>query len=95
MHEMKIGLLELILIQFIIYMGLFFMSSYIGLLICLVMAPIFFFVLIISLLAEIFDRSKVSRSYYTFMLSGVIVPIVVLMIGLSLDPHALDWLNET
>lgn len=75
-------------------MGLFLMSSYIGLLICLVMAPIFFFVLVISLLAEIFDRSKVSRLYYFFMASGVLVPIIVIIIGISLDPHALDWLNE-
>ncbi|MEE9372672.1 MAG: hypothetical protein V3V00_06425 [Saprospiraceae bacterium] len=91
---MKIGLPELILIQFIIYMGLFLMSSYIGLLICLVMAPIFFFVLIISMLAEVFDRSPVSRSYYTFMASGAIIPLIVLFIGVTMDPHALDWLNE-
>lgn len=91
---MKIGLPELILIQFIFYMALFFMNSYVGLLICLVMAPIFFFILVISLLAELFDRSPVPRSYYLFMASGVVVPLVVLFIGVTMDPHALDWVNE-
>ena len=91
---MKVKLPELILIQFILYMALFMMSRYVGLLICLVMTPIFLFVLIISLLAELFDRSTVPKSYYTFMASGVVVPVIVIIIGIMLDPHALDWLNE-
>ena len=91
---MKVGLLELILIQFIIYMGIYMMDNYTGIMLCLVMAPIFLFILIVALISELLDKSKVPRLYYKFMISGVIMPLLVLFIGVTMDPGALDWLSE-
>ena len=91
---MKIGLIELSLIQFVMYMAIYLLNSYVGIMLCLVMAPIFLFILIVSLIAEFFDRSKVPALYYKFMLTGVIIPLIVLITGITLDPGALDWLNE-
>ena len=91
---MKIGLLELILIQFIIYMGLYLLNSYIGIMICVVMVPICFFTLIVSLISELLDRSKVPTLYYKFMITGFIIPLIILVIGLTLDPNALDWMAD-
>ena len=91
---MSIKLPELILIQFIIYFGIYLLDNYIGIMICLVMSPIFLFVLIISLLAELLDRSTVPKSYYLFMLSGFLIPLVVIVVAIILDPNALKWLEE-
>jgi len=90
----KIGLLELILIQFIIYMGIYLLNSYVGIMICLVMAPICFFTLIVSLISELLDRSKVPKLYYKFMVTGFIIPLIILLVGLTLDPNALDWMTD-
>lgn len=91
---MRLRLPELILIQLIFYIGIYLMSSYIGIMICLVMAPIFLFVLVISLIAEVLDRSKVSKTYYAFMFSGFIIPLIVLIFVVISDPNALKWLEE-
>jgi len=57
------------------------------------MAPIFFFVLMISLLAEAFERSRISKTYFAFMISGCLVPLAVLLFVVVLDPSALKWLE--
>jgi quinol-cytochrome oxidoreductase complex cytochrome b subunit len=75
-------------------MGVYMLDNYTGIMLCLVMAPIFLFILIVALIAELLDRSKVPRLYYKFMITGVIVPILVLIIGVTVDPGALDWLSE-
>ena len=91
---MKIRIPELILIQFIIYLALYLLNHYIGIMLCLVMAPIFLFVLLISLIAEWLEKSAVSRSYYWFMLTGFLVPLFVLVLTIVMDPNALKWLTE-
>ena len=75
-----IGLLEIITIQLILYVGLWLWSDYIASLVSMIFVPSFLALLIIALISELIERSKVPRKYYYFMISTVVIPIVVALL---------------
>lgn len=75
-----IGLTEVVIIQLILYVGLWLWSDYVASLLSIVFVPIFFALLLISLISELIERSKVPRKYYYFMISTIIIPIVVALL---------------
>jgi len=85
------GLTEIALFQVLFYAGFWVMSDYTATLLTLVLPVIFLFLLIISLLAELIDKSKVPKWYFKFMLVSIIVPIltaIVFVLALGAD---FDW----
>ena len=68
---------ELFLIEFIFYLLLWIWNDYLASLVSVIFGTIVFFVLIISLIVEAIERSKVPRSYFWFMLVSILAPIVV------------------
>ncbi|MEL6124710.1 MAG: hypothetical protein AAFR14_13425 [Bacteroidota bacterium] len=91
---MRLGLIEYSLIQVIIYALVYLLDSYIGFLLCLICGSIGAAILVLSLVFELIDRSKVPRSYYLFMLSTVVVPILV-MGGFSMFMvGSFSWMEE-
>ena len=91
---MRIGLSEAFLLQFIGYSIIYFINSYIGFLLCLVISVIAAAILIIASISELVERSKVPASYYTYMVTAILSPIVVLALFSLFDPTSFDWLNE-
>ncbi|MEM9822947.1 MAG: hypothetical protein AAF985_17840 [Bacteroidota bacterium] len=85
--------IELILIQFLFYLVLWLWNDYIASLISAVFACIFFFILLISLVVEWIEPSKVPRSYFVFMLISVLCPILVGVLFFNIMGGNLDWLN--
>lgn len=90
---MRLSLSELSLIQVIFYSLIFLSNQYAGFLICAVATVISAAILLVSLIVELVDRSKVPRYYYRFMLSAVICPLLVLIIFVSFYPDALSWMD--
>ena len=69
---MRIGLPELILVQLILYAGLWLISPYVGFMLSMIVATISAAILVISLIMELVDRSKVPKIYFRFMLTAVL-----------------------
>ena len=89
---MRIGLLEIILLQIILYSGLWILSPYAGFMLSMIVATISAAVLVISLIMELVDRSKVPKIYFRFMLTAVICPIVVALFFIAFYPDAMGWM---
>lgn len=72
-----IGLLEISLIQVVFYSIIWFIDDYFAILITVIMVCILFAVLVISTITELIEKSRVPRSYFTWMIVSTIIPLVV------------------
>ncbi len=90
---MKLGILELSLIQIIMYSLIWLVNSYLGFLLCLIIGSIAAALLILSLILEVIEKSKVPKSYYRFMLSAVLCPSIVMVTFIALYPDAMSWMQ--
>lgn len=91
---MAVGKTEIILGQLIMYSVIFLLNPYIGFMLCLIISVIALGILIVSIGAEIVQRSKVPKGYFHFMLSAILCPIAVIILFTIFDPGAFDWMNE-
>lgn len=76
----RIRPLELFLLETILFLGLWFWNEYVAFLLSLLLASISFFILLIALIAELLERSKVPRAYFWSMGVICIVPILVIIL---------------
>lgn len=71
-----LGPIEVLLIETVIYLALWLYDDYLASLLTLILGGICLAILIISLLVELVERSKVPRWYYYFMAASVLAPIL-------------------
>lgn len=90
---LRLRLLEIFLLQILIYLALWLWNDYIASLISILMAVIFTGILIVAIIAELIEKSKVPRSYFIFMAGSVLIPIVVGFIFLLLTGGKLEWME--
>jgi len=90
----KIRPFELFLIQFIIYSVLWLCDEYLASLFTLVFTAIAIFILAISLMAELIERSKVPQWYFTSMVVSIIAPILAAIVFVYLVGMEFEWLTE-
>jgi hypothetical protein len=83
---------EIFLIQIIIYLLLWLWNDFVATLLSLSFAAIGLFVLIISLIAEIIDRSKVPRWYFYVIILSVITPLLIGSLFMFIKKGSLDWM---
>ena len=83
--------IELFLIEFIIYTLLWLSNDYVATLLTLLFSTIFFFILIISLITELIEPSKVPRWYYSFMLVSILAPVIAAIIFVGIMGADFDW----
>ena len=81
---------EIFLAQCVLYMLLWLIDEYTATLVTSVLVPILGGILIIALIAELVDRSKISNRYFYIMLLSIAAPILVaagygLIIGFNYD----------
>ena len=89
----KIRPFEVFLIQFIIYSVLWLWNDYVASLLTVVLPTIVFFILIISILAELIERSKVPKWYYSFMAISILAPILAAGVFVWLVGADFEWLS--
>ncbi len=82
--------IELSIVQAIIYTTIWLTNEYLATLITFIFVPLFFAILLISLIADQLEKSKISKSYYYFMASGFIVPLLIALF-MKLFLGASDW----
>jgi hypothetical protein len=83
---------EIFLIQIIVYLLLWLWNDFVATLLSLSFAAIGLFVLIISLIAEIIDRSKVPRWYFYVIILSVITPLMIGSLFMFIKKGSLDWM---
>lgn len=87
----NIGPLEAILYQVIFYLGFWLLNDYLAFLITCIFVSIFFGILIISLISEWLEKSKVPRIYFIHLAIATMVPFVILLYFLILDDWKFSW----
>lgn len=85
--------LEIFLIEVTIYLLIWVLNDYVGSLLSIIFCFIFASILIISLLVEWIEKSKVPRWYYLFMLMSIIAPIIASLIMVMVGGIP-SWLLE-
>jgi hypothetical protein len=75
-----IGIWELAVIQAIVYSALWLSNEYIASLVSIILVPIVTSILIISILSELIEKSKVPRVYFKFMVISIIIPIFIALL---------------
>ncbi len=91
---MRFGILESVLLQIIIYALLWLADPYIGFMLSIIIATIAASILIISLILELIEKSKVPKFYFKFMITAIICPIVVSLFFIAFYPDAMTWMSE-
>lgn len=89
----KLRPIEILLIEVAIYIVLWLIDDYLATLLSLIFGSIFLLLLLISLIVEWIERSKVPRWYFTFMLMSALAPIIAAIIFLSIS-GGLEWMKE-
>jgi len=89
-----LGYTEITLIQCILWIGIWLADDYLGSLLTVILVPIFFFILLVSLIAELIERSKVPRKFFVLMMISTIIPMVIAALVFYLYEGAFDWLAD-
>jgi len=88
-----LGIIEISLFQLIFY-GLFWISNqYLAILLTAIIVPILIMLLVISIVAEILERSKVPKSYFTFMIISILIPLLVGIFFYKTNDGIFDWMQ--
>ena len=91
---MRIGILETALLQIILYALLWLADSYLGFMLSIIIATIAASILIISLILEVIEKSKVPKAYFKFMVTAFVCPLIVTLFFIAFYPDALVWMSE-
>jgi hypothetical protein len=86
--------LEIFLIQFVCYMGLWLYDDYMGSLVSIVLAGVFAAVLIISLIVERIEPSKVPRKYFYVIAVSVLAPLLAMGLYVLIMGGRIGWLED-
>lgn len=86
---------EILIIEAIIFTGLWLSSEYIATLMTFIAVPIFSGIFIISLIAEKIERSKIQRDYFYLMAGLALIPFVIFIaIFIINNGTSFDWSLE-
>ncbi|MGK0365079.1 MAG: hypothetical protein ACI85O_002143 [Saprospiraceae bacterium] len=86
-------ILEVALTEAAIFLLLWLLNPYIGFMLTLFFVGISFFVLVISMIAELIERTRITRAYFWWMGISVIVPLVIAAFFVWVDGGSIEeWL---
>jgi len=74
--KFRLSLLEIFLLEIVVWLGLWLLNDYLATLLTFILGAIVSAVLIIALISEGIERSKVPRKYFLVMVLSVLAPIV-------------------
>jgi len=89
----SIGIIEISLVQIIIYCLMWLTNPYLATLMTAIFVPIFSMLLIISLISELLERSKVPKWYFKIMFLSVLIPLIVGLFFFRANDGFFDWMQ--
>ena len=84
---------EVFLVEAIVYLLLWMWNDYVATILTLSFTAIALFILLVSLVAELIERSKVPRWYFGLMVISVVTPLIVGVFFMVLKKGGLDWMH--
>lgn len=91
---MRVSLFEIFLFQVVLYGALWLYDEFMASFMCISIPIIVLVILIISLLAELFEPSRISRKYFWIMGISIVVPLIVGLGFYMMYDGKLDWLTH-
>lgn len=88
-----LSVLESFMIQLVIYILIWIVDDYVASLLLLIIPIIGTAILLLSLIFELIEPSKIPKSYYKYMLSLILAPVAVAAIYFYMNGLQLDWLE--
>lgn len=88
-----LSLLESFMLQLVIYILIWIVNDYVASMLLLIVPVIGTAILLLSLIFELIEPSKIPKSYYKYMLTIILAPIVVAVIYFYMNGFQLDWLE--
>jgi hypothetical protein len=92
MRQISLRLSEIFMIQAVLYLILWLWNDYAATILSLSFAVIAAFILIIALIAEVIEPSKVPRKYFWVMVISALMPLLVGSFFMYLKKGTLDWM---
>lgn len=94
MQNNRLSLLEIFLLESVVWLALWLFNDYLATLLTIILTAIVFAVLMIALIAEWIERSKVPRKYFGVMGVSVLAPLVTALIYVLILGGKLDFLDK-
>ena len=88
-----LSMTEVFLIEALCYIVLWMWNDHVATILTLSLSAIALFILIISLIAESLDRSKVPRWYFWVMGISIFTPLIIGAFFLTIKNGTLDWMK--
>ena len=76
----RLSTIEIFLIEFVLFLGLWLFNDYLGTLLSIILASISFFLLLIALVAEYLEPSRIPRWYFVIMTSTILAPLAAALV---------------
>ena len=92
--KVRLSLLEIFLLETVVWLGLWLLNDYVAALLTLIIGAIVFSVLIIALISEALERSKVPKMYFQVMAISVVSIVLAATIYVTLLGGQLDFLKK-
>lgn len=83
--------IEILLAEVLLYLFLWVANDYLAAMLSLIFGSVFLLILLVSLVVEVVERSKVPKWYFTFMGLSVLAPIIAATLY-ALINKGLEWL---
>jgi hypothetical protein len=94
MFDRRLTVLEMFLIQLILYGLLWLWNEFIASYVCLIFPIIIAVILLISWIADLIEPARVGRRYYYFMAVSVLAPILAGAFFYFIFGGDVAWLQE-
>lgn len=94
MPHIRLSLLEIFLLETIAWLALWLLDDYLATLLTTLLTAIVFSILLIALVAERLDRSKVPRRYFWVMGLSVVAPLLAALLYAVIFGGRLEFLEK-
>lgn len=92
--NIRLSLLEIFLLEVIVWLGLWLSNDYLATLLTLILVAIVSAVLLIALMAEAIERSKVPRRYFYVMALSILAPMAAAVLYMFIFGGRLEFLEK-
>ena len=93
MKNAPVSITEVFLIEAIIYIALWMWNEYVATILTLALSAIALFILAISLISELIERSKVPRWYFSYMIVSILTPLIIGGFFWVLNDGSFGWMK--
>lgn len=90
--ETRINLAIILLLQAVVYSGLWLWNEYVAVYLTLIFPGMILVILIIAAIADLIEPSRIPGWYYGLMIVSIITPLMIGALFYYLYEGRLDWL---